>query len=100
MGCPIIASDLPSIREVLTDGESAVLVPAGDSQALADAMSTLASDATLSEKLGQAALALSPQYTWERRAERLEEGRAAAGVRERSSPPPPRGGGGRACAGG
>src|SRR5260221_7134214 len=87
MGCPIIASDLPSIREVLTDGESAVLVPAGDSQALADAMSTLASDATLSEKLGQAALALSPQYTCERRGGRRGTGAGAGGAEGGLSPP-------------
>ena len=37
LGRPIIASDLPSIREVLTDGDTALLVPAGDPHALATA---------------------------------------------------------------
>lgn len=78
MGRPIIASDLPSIREVLTDGETALLVPAGDPAALAGAMSRLVSNAALSAKLGEAACALAPEYTWARRAERLEPVLAAA----------------------
>jgi glycosyltransferase involved in cell wall biosynthesis len=73
MGRPIIGSDLPSIREVLTNEETALLVEAGDADALAGAMSRLASDPELSASLGQRALALAPDYTWERRAERLED---------------------------
>jgi glycosyltransferase involved in cell wall biosynthesis len=78
MGRPIIASNLAAIREVLTDGETALLVPPGDPQALADAMRRVASDAALAASLGRAALALAPEYTWERRATRLEQALAAA----------------------
>jgi glycosyltransferase involved in cell wall biosynthesis len=78
MGRPIIGSDLPSIREVLTNEETALLVDPGDADALARAMSRLASDPGLSAALGQRALALAPDYTWERRAERLEDVFAAA----------------------
>ena len=35
LGRPIVASDLPAIREVLTDGRTALLVPPGDPPALA-----------------------------------------------------------------
>jgi len=77
-GRPIVASDLPSIREVLTDGETALLVPPGDPEALANAMARLAADRDLSAELGRKALALAPDYTWERRAERLEKALAAA----------------------
>jgi glycosyltransferase involved in cell wall biosynthesis len=71
-GRPIIASDLPAIREVLRDGETALLVPPGDAQALADAMQRLVADPALAIAIGRASLALAPEYTWERRAERLE----------------------------
>ena len=71
-GGAIIASDLPALREVLTHDETAWLVPAGDSQALATAMTRLATDPALRERLGRAALGLSENFTWARRAERLE----------------------------
>jgi glycosyltransferase involved in cell wall biosynthesis len=71
-GGAIIASDLPALREVLTHDETAWLVPAGDSQALATAMKRLATDPVLRERLRRAALGLSENFTWARRAERLE----------------------------
>jgi glycosyltransferase involved in cell wall biosynthesis len=71
-GRPIVASNLPAIREVLTDNVDALLVPPGDAGALADAIRRLARDPALGERLSRAALDLVPQYTWTRRAERLE----------------------------
>lgn len=71
-GGAIIASDLPALREVLTHDATAYLVPPGDVNALAAALSRLAADAPLRSRLGQAAKDLSSQYTWERRAERLD----------------------------
>jgi glycosyltransferase involved in cell wall biosynthesis len=78
MGKPIVASNLVSIREVLTDGRTAALVTPGDPAALADAMTTLAADPALSQRLGQAARALAPEYTWDMRARRLEVALEAA----------------------
>jgi len=77
-GGAIIASDLPALREVLTHDVTAWLVPPGDVQALAGALTLLATDATLRGRLGQAARALSADYTWDRRAERLDRVFAAA----------------------
>jgi glycosyltransferase involved in cell wall biosynthesis len=37
-GTPVVTADTPAARELLRDGESALLVPAGDPQALADAI--------------------------------------------------------------
>lgn len=71
-GGAIIASDLPALREVLTHNTTAYLVPPGDVNALAGALSQLAADGPLRERLGHAAKALSSQFTWERRAERLD----------------------------
>jgi glycosyltransferase involved in cell wall biosynthesis len=41
MGAPIVTRDSPAIRRVLTDGESALLVPPEDPDALADAIRRL-----------------------------------------------------------
>lgn len=68
---PIVASDLPSIREVLTDGANALLVPPGDPRALAAAIRRLASDPSLSRRLAAAAFEDVKAYGWDRRAERL-----------------------------
>ena len=71
-GRAIVASDLPSIREVLTHEESALLVAPGDAAAVASAIERLAADRPLAERLARVAHAVSAGYTWARRAERLE----------------------------
>jgi glycosyltransferase involved in cell wall biosynthesis len=78
LGRPIVASDLTAIREVLTDGQTALLVPPGDSDALAHALQRLAADPALAEALGSAARALADRYTWSARAGRLEAAFTAA----------------------
>jgi glycosyltransferase involved in cell wall biosynthesis len=72
LGRPIVASDLPSIREVLEHGASAWLVPPGDPEALGAALVRLAGDAALSARLAAGASALMPRYSWDARAARLE----------------------------
>ena len=71
-GRPIVASDLPSIREVLRNGENALLVAPGDASALAAAVERLLADPELGAGLARVALDEVPAYSWERRAERLE----------------------------
>jgi glycosyltransferase involved in cell wall biosynthesis len=72
-GRAIAASDLPSIREILTDGENALLVKPGDPNALAAAIRTLINDDDLAQRLARAARTDVTRYTWTRRAERLEK---------------------------
>ena len=43
-GTPLVTADTPAARELLVDGESAVLVPPGDPNALAFALRRLAED--------------------------------------------------------
>jgi glycosyltransferase involved in cell wall biosynthesis len=71
-GRPIVASDLPSIREVVHDGTEALLVAPGDPDALARGIRRVLDDPALAARLASAASALAPHYTWARRAERLE----------------------------
>lgn len=68
-GRPIVASDLPSLREVLRDGENALLVPPDDPAALVDGLRRALSDAVLAERLGAQARRDVQAYTWEGRAQ-------------------------------
>jgi glycosyltransferase involved in cell wall biosynthesis len=54
-GRPVITADTPAAREELEDGRTALLVPAGDPDALAGALARLAGDAQLRERMGRAA---------------------------------------------
>lgn len=68
----IVASDLPAIREVLTNGVHALLVTPGDADALAEGIRQLAADPQLRQRLAAAAHAAVAEYSWQRRADRLE----------------------------
>jgi len=50
-GTPLVTADTPAARELLVDGESALLVAPGDPEALAGALRRLAADADLGERL-------------------------------------------------
>jgi glycosyltransferase involved in cell wall biosynthesis len=78
LGRPIVASDLQAFRAVLTPGRHALFVPPDDPGALAAAMERVATDPDLAAALGAAAHALAPEYSWARRAERLEAAIEAA----------------------
>jgi glycosyltransferase involved in cell wall biosynthesis len=57
-GAPLVTADTPAARELLTDGESALLVPPGDSDALADALRRLAADERLAQRIAAGGRAL------------------------------------------
>ena len=71
-GRPIVATDLPSIREVLRHEVNALLVAPGDAAAMAGAIERLIADPGLGARLAAAALDAAPESSWSRRAERLE----------------------------
>jgi glycosyltransferase involved in cell wall biosynthesis len=70
-GRPIMASDLPSLREVLRDGENAVLVKPDDPRALAEGIQTILDDPTLARRLAVQACRDVNAYTWEQRVEKI-----------------------------
>jgi glycosyltransferase involved in cell wall biosynthesis len=70
-GRAIVASDLPSIREILHNEVDALLVAPGDAPALANAIRRLLGDRDLAARLAGAAFEAAPGYSWDRRAERL-----------------------------
>ena len=53
-GCPLLASRVGVVPEVLVDGEHAALVPAGDAAALAAGLARLLDDADRRRRLGEA----------------------------------------------
>ena len=54
---PLITTDVPGCREVVTDGVDGLLVPAHDAMSLARAIARLQDDPALARRLGQAARA-------------------------------------------
>jgi glycosyltransferase involved in cell wall biosynthesis len=72
---PIVTSDMPVLREVVRDGETALLCPPGDLDAFASALRRLLHDSSLRDRLGSAARALlEAKYTWDERVRRVTTG--------------------------
>lgn len=78
-GRPIVASDLPTLREVLIDGETALLVPPSDPAAWLAALARLRADPILAVRLASAAKRAAEPYSWRRRAEGILAALARAG---------------------
>ena len=72
-GAPIVASDLPTVREVLADGDNALLVPPEDPTALAAAIRRLLVNPGLADRLRSTAFMQVQEYTWDARAARIIE---------------------------
>jgi len=64
-GTPVVASNSPGIRESVKHDETGFLVTHGDVDAMARAMSRVASDRALVESLGVSARMFAAQFTWE-----------------------------------
>jgi glycosyltransferase involved in cell wall biosynthesis len=70
-GRPIIASALPSIREVLSHEVNALLVPPGEPKQLADAIRRLSEDRELGARLARQAGQDVRQYSWDERGRKI-----------------------------
>jgi glycosyltransferase involved in cell wall biosynthesis len=71
---PIIASDLPAIREILVDRETALLCAPDDAAAWASALNQLRDDRSLRERLAErASQKCAAHYTWNARARNILE---------------------------
>jgi glycosyltransferase involved in cell wall biosynthesis len=67
-GKPIVASDKPVLREVLTDGENALLFKTGDPDDLARQIQALLTDDSLRSSLAETSGSQITEYTWKSRA--------------------------------
>ena len=65
-GLPVVATRIAGSEELVLDGETGLLVPSEDVDALRDALRTVLSDAVLREKMGTASrLRVEREYSWE-----------------------------------
>jgi len=71
-GRPIVASDLPEIREILAEGASAILVPPEDSKALKEGILKVISNRTLALSMGEQNLRFARGENWDVVAEDYE----------------------------
>lgn len=84
MSRPVVASDIGELGRTVTDGETGLLVPAGDVEALAVALERLVSDPELAERLGaEGRRRVLAESSWERVAEQVEAALAAIPERPR-----------------
>jgi glycosyltransferase involved in cell wall biosynthesis len=78
---PVIAADIGGLGELVRDGETGVLVPAGEAEPLADAIVRVAGDLELARAMGEAgrrrALSRFLQSACTERTELLYEGALA-----------------------
>jgi glycosyltransferase involved in cell wall biosynthesis len=70
-GRPIVAPDLPDMREVLKHDHNALLVPAGDDHAAALAVARVIGEPGLGQRLAAGARETSAGLTWDARAARI-----------------------------
>lgn len=64
-GTPSVASDSPGLRDSVRDGETGLLVPHGEVEALAGALERLMGDAELREAMGRRARGWAEEHDWE-----------------------------------
>ena len=70
---PFVASALPSVKTVVSDGVNALLAEPGDPSSFRDAIQRLIDDPGLGERLSQQAFEDVQYYTWDKRAARILE---------------------------
>lgn len=72
-GLPVVATNLPEIRQVVNGFDLGLLVPSGDLDALAAAIQRLVSDEALRSRYATNARAASEQLSWEEQEHKLVE---------------------------
>jgi len=71
-GTPVVGTRVGGLQTLIEDGESGLLVPAGDYQALAESMAQVLTDPRLRMHLAHGARDRAEHYTWRSVAERIE----------------------------
>jgi glycosyltransferase involved in cell wall biosynthesis len=69
-GIPLIASNIRSFREIISNGKNGMLFEPGNDEALAKIILALYKDSDLRKKISEAALKSAAKYDWENIAER------------------------------
>jgi glycosyltransferase involved in cell wall biosynthesis len=86
MGKPLVISDVSGVRDLLTDGETGLIVPPGEPTALANALAQLVTDPSLRKRLASAGRAhLEVHFTVDKIVPRYEQVYLAALAAEGNS---------------
>ena len=72
-GTPVVGTRVGGLQTVIENGESGLLVPAGDYRALAEAIARVLLDARLRMHLAHGARDRAEHFTWERVGDRIVE---------------------------
>ncbi len=72
-GRPLLISDTDASREIVEDGRTGLVVPPGNVEAWSQALERVLDDRALQVSLARAAFEKATQYSWARRAERVED---------------------------
>jgi phosphatidylinositol alpha-mannosyltransferase len=72
-GLPVVATDIPGYREVVTHGVEGLLVPPRDPEALAAGLVRVLTEPGLAERLGEAGRARARDFDWPLVVDRLED---------------------------
>lgn len=68
-GTPVVATDVPGLRDAVVNGETGLLVSYGDIEALAEAILKLLMDDELRERLPRNVVEWTKQFSWDKTAE-------------------------------
>jgi glycosyltransferase involved in cell wall biosynthesis len=71
-GTPVVAADIGGIAEIIQNGENGLLVPAGDTQAIACAIQRIFDEAGLADRLREGGIRSLERYSQKRMFDRLE----------------------------
>jgi phosphatidylinositol alpha-mannosyltransferase len=87
-GLPIVASDIPGFRRVVTRGRDGILTAPGSHAEIADAVVRIASDSAMAERMAEAGREKAISYDWKTVTAKLET--VLLGLLEREDPRPSR----------
>lgn len=73
-GKPIVATEIPSVLEILESRRNSVIVPPDDPWKFFDAVSSLINDPDTGARISRNALSDVQQYTWKKRVEKIMTG--------------------------
>lgn len=77
-GVPVVATDIPCLRELIPDDQTGLLVPAGNAPALAAAIQTMIADENYRRRASAASLQHITQFSWSSIVSRYEQVYATA----------------------
>jgi glycosyltransferase involved in cell wall biosynthesis len=73
LGTPVVASDVPGLRDSVRDGQTGILVPYGEVDGFAEAIGRLLEDDAFSLEMSREALRWSRHFDWDRAATEMGE---------------------------